>query len=85
MWSGTSPLLHVSFTLEHTGHVSAREAPAFSARIQVYQRCSQSRRQVLRISSADTNSQVRLGFTCTSTTRLKVASKQNRGGSAVAR
>ncbi|KAF0301460.1 Netrin receptor UNC5C [Amphibalanus amphitrite] len=52
VWSGACSLLHVSFSLEHVGHAAARDSLAFSGRIQVYQRCSQIRRQVLRVTSA---------------------------------
>ncbi|XP_043202701.1 netrin receptor UNC5C-like isoform X2 [Amphibalanus amphitrite] len=58
VWSGACSLLHVSFSLEHVGHAAARDSLAFSGRIQVYQRCSQIRRQVLRVtSSSDGDSQ----------------------------
>jgi len=54
VWSSTCPLLHCSFSLEHVGHVAAREGPlAFSARVQVHQKGSQSRRQMLRVSSSE--------------------------------
>ncbi|XP_037084126.1 netrin receptor UNC5C-like [Pollicipes pollicipes] len=55
VWSSTCPLLHCSFSLEHVGHVAARDGLSFSARVQVCQKGSQTRRQMLRVSSSESS------------------------------
>ncbi|XP_037084449.1 netrin receptor UNC5C-like isoform X2 [Pollicipes pollicipes] len=57
VWGSTCPLLHCSFCLEHVGHAAARDGLAFSARVQVYQRGSQTRRQLIRVSSSESHTQ----------------------------
>lgn len=69
VWSGGSPLLHCAFTLQSSRGPSSAPTPtsvaggggsterlSFSARVQVYQRDSQHRRQMLRISCAESSS-----------------------------